>query len=339
MCSVLGSGRSYRPSAVRGECRLRQWGSCMALSDHVGKRAKGPVSSRHGTRGFAQLSGSPFRVSNDNRRPLDDDGPADELDCLRGVLAPQVLRAAELRARELGIGADQVLIRQGVIDEDAWLRRLSFWTGLGIETFAGVDRDDLPLSDARIATAAGLSILPIRRNGGTDLALAPRHLAARNLCRLVRRYPHLVGGLRLASTSRLDGFLLHQTDGVLGHSAANGLRDRFPDMSAALPAARERWRRHLQRLKGPCGIAALLLLPPFFALEAWGAVLALWFLAFIGLRLFGSFRSRSPRPILPRLPDRRLPVYTVIAALYREAKSVATLMRAIDALDYPREKL
>jgi cellulose synthase/poly-beta-1,6-N-acetylglucosamine synthase-like glycosyltransferase len=318
---------------------LRQWGSCVALSDHVGNRAKNPVSSRYGKWAFADIEQSPFGFSNDNWRQVDDDGPADELDCLRGVLAPQLLRAAERRAAELGIGADQVLIRQGVIDEEAWLRRLSYWTGVGIETFAGVDRDDLPLSDRRIATAAGLSMLPIRRNGGTDLVLAPRHLAARNLCRLVRRYPHLVGGLRLTSRSRLDGFLLHQTDGVLGHGAANGLRDRFPDMSAALPAARERWRRHLQRLKGPCAIAALLLLPPIFALEAWGAALALWFLAFIGLRLCGSFRSTTPPPILPRLPDRQLPVYTVVAALYREAKSVALLMQAINAFDYPREKL
>lgn len=312
----------------------------MALSDHVGKRANGPMPSRHGARGFAQADRASFWFSNDNQRQVDDDGPADELDCLRGVLAPQVLQAAERRARELGTGADQVLIRQGVIDEEAWLRRLSYWTGLRLETFAGVDRDDLPLSDSRIATAARLSLLPIRRNGRVDFALAPRHLAARNLCRLVRRYPHLVGRLHLTATSRLDKFLLHQTDGVLGRTAANGLRDRFPKLSAALPAASGRpWQRHWQRLKGPCGIAALLLLPPLLALEAWSVALAIWFLAFIGLRLCGSFRSRPPPPVLPRLPDRRLPVYTVIAALYREARSVASLMQAIDAFDYPREKL
>ena len=40
-----------------------------------------------------------------------------------------------------------------------------------------------------------------------------------------------------------------------------------------------------------------------------------------------------------RLSDHQLPVYTVIAALYREAKSVGPLMQAIDAFDYPREKL
>ena len=48
---------------------------------------------------------------------------------------------------------------------------------------------------------------------------------------------------------------------------------------------------------------------------------------------------RPPPKRLSRVPDGRLPVYTVIAALYREAKSVAQLMQAINALDYPREKL
>lgn len=311
----------------------------MARSDHVRNRTK-DFGSQYGAHGFAQADRRPFRFSNDNHPCLDDDGPAEELDCLRGVLPSQVLRAAELRARELGTGADQVLIRQGVIDEDAWLRRLSSWTGLGIETFAGTGRDDLPLSDARIAIAAGLGLLPVRRDGRVDLTLAPRRLAARNLCRLVRRYPELIETLRLTSTSRLDQFLLHQTGDVLGRGAAYGLRERFPQMSAAPPPAqRKRGRRHLQCLKAPCGIAALLLVPPIFAMEAWSAALALWFLAFTGLRLYGSFSPRPPAPVLPRLPGRQLPVYTVIAALYREARSVASLMEAIDALDYPREKL
>ena len=41
----------------------------------------------------------------------------------------------------------------------------------------------------------------------------------------------------------------------------------------------------------------------------------------------------------PNLPDDALPVYTVIAALYREAASVDGLLAAIERLDYPPEKL
>jgi glycosyltransferase XagB len=280
----------------------------------------------------------PPRSVNDNLRRIFDEGPADELDCLRRVLAPELLRAAEARARELGIGADRVLILWGVIDDEAYLQRLAFHTGIAIENFSEIGRGGSLLRDRQILQAAEFGLIQLRRNG--RLILAPRHLAARRLCRLVAKYPDVTDWLRLASSSRLHQFLLHQTDGVLGRTAANGLRRRFPRMSAA-PAAVEgsRWRRHLQRFKGPFGIAALMLLPPIVALDAWSVVLALWFLAFIGLRLWGSFMPRLPQPALRRLPDHQLPVYTVIAALYREAKSVALLMQAIDAFDYPREKL
>jgi cellulose synthase/poly-beta-1,6-N-acetylglucosamine synthase-like glycosyltransferase len=305
----------------------------MALWDHVRNEF-----ARIDRPAFLRGGFGPPRSVNDNLRRVFDDGPVDELDCLRRVLAPELLRAAEARARELGIGADQVLIQQGVIDEDAYLQRLAFHTGITIENFSEIGRRGSLLYDRQILQAAEFGLIRLRRNG--RLILAPRHLAARRLCRLVAKYPDLTDWLRLASSSRLHQFLLHQTNDVLGRTAANGLRRRFPRMSAA-PAAVEssRWRRHLQRFKGPLGIAALMLLPPIVALDAWSVVLAIWFLAFIGLRLAGSFMPRLPQPKLPRMQDRQLPVYTIIAALYREAKSVAPLMQAINAFDYPREKL
>jgi cellulose synthase/poly-beta-1,6-N-acetylglucosamine synthase-like glycosyltransferase len=319
----------------------------MALSDHVRNGERHPAWPRRDAAHFAWSDGPAFlrsrlrppRSSNDNQRSALDEGPADELDCLRRVLAPQLLRAAEARARELGIGADQVLILWGVIDEEAYLQRLAFHTGIATEDFSEVGRVD-SLPHDQVLQAAKFALIRLRRDGRPSWTLAPRHLAARTLCRLVARYPDLIERLRLASSARLHQFLLHQTGDVLGHAAADGLRRRFPNMSAA-PAQIEgpRWRRHLRCLKAPCGIAALILLPPILALDACSAVLALWFLAFIGLRLWGSFVPRLPQPKLRRLPDHQLPVYTVIAALYREAKSVGPLMQAIDAFDYPREKL
>jgi glycosyltransferase XagB len=307
----------------------------MALWDHVRNEF-----ARVDRPAFLRGSFGLPRSSNDNQRGVFDEGPADELDCLRRVLAPELLRAAEARAKELGIGADQILIRQGVIGEEAYLQRLAFHTGITIENSSEIGRGGSLLRDHQILQAAELGLIRLRRNGRLIWTLAPRYLAARMLCRLVAKYPDLTDWLRLASSSHLHQFLLHQTDDVLGRAAANGLRRRFPRMSAA-PAVVEgsRWRRHLQRFKGPFGIAALMLLPPIIALDAWSVVLAIWFLAFIGLRLWGSFIPRLPQPELRRLPDRQLPVYTVIAALYREAKSVAPLMQAIDAFDYPREKL
>jgi glycosyltransferase XagB len=320
----------------------------MALSDHVRNGDRNPAWSRRDAAHFAWSDGPAFlrkslgppKSSNDNQRCVLDEGPADELDCLRRVLAPEVLGAAEARARELGIGADQVLILWGVIDQEAYLRRLAFHTGIAIENFSEIGRGDSVLRDRQILQAAELGLIRLWRDGRLIWTLAPRHLAARGLCRLVAKYPDLTEWLRLATSSRLHQFLLHQTDDVLGRAAANGLRRRFPRMSAAPAAVRgSRWRRHLQRSKGPLAIATLMLLPPILALDAWSIALALWFLLFIGLRLVGSFVPRLPQKKMQRLPDHWLPVYTIIAALYREAKSVGPLMQAIDALDYPREKL
>jgi cellulose synthase/poly-beta-1,6-N-acetylglucosamine synthase-like glycosyltransferase len=320
----------------------------MALWDHARNDKPGPARLRGDTAGFAWSDGpaflrgrlGPLRSSNDNQRCVVDEGPADELDCLRRVLAPGLLKAAEARAKELGIGADRVLILWGVIDEEAYLQRLAFHTGVATENFSKVGRGDSWLRDRQILQAAELGLIRLRRDDRLTWTLAPRHLAARMLCRLVASYPDLTEGLRLATSSQLHQFLLHQADDVLGQAAANGLRRRFPKMSAA-PAAIKgpRWRRQLQRFKRPLGIAALMLLPPILALDAWSVALALWFLLFIGLRLVGSFVPRPPERKMQRLPDHRLPVYTVIAALYREAKSVGPLMQAIDAFDYPREKL
>jgi cellulose synthase/poly-beta-1,6-N-acetylglucosamine synthase-like glycosyltransferase len=320
----------------------------MALWDHVSNRETNSAWPRcdaaHRARAdrpaFLRRSFGPRRSSNDNLRHVVDEGPANELDCLRGVLPAQVLKAAEAKARELGIGADQVLIRQGVIDEEAYLRRLAFHTGVASEDFSEIDRRDSPLHDDKIADAAALGLLPFRQDRRLIWTLAPRRLAARMLCRLIAECPDLSERVRLTSSARLDQFLLHQADEVLGRAAARGLHRRFPQMSAA-PAASpsSQWRRHLQCIKGPCGIAALMLLPPIIALDVWSTVLALWFLAFTGFRLAGSFAPRPVQPKLRRLSDRQLPVYTVIAALYREAKSVAPLMQAIGDLDYPREKL
>jgi cellulose synthase/poly-beta-1,6-N-acetylglucosamine synthase-like glycosyltransferase len=319
----------------------------MALWDHARHGGLRPARPRRDATSFAwsdrpaflRSSLGPPRSSNDNQRYVLDEGPADELDCLRRVLAPELLRAAAARARELGIGADQVLILWGVIDEEAYLQRLGFHTGIAIENFSEIGRGDSSLRDRQILQAAEFGLIPLRQSGRPIWTLAPRHFAARTLCRLVTEYPDLTEWLRLASTSQLHQFLL-RTDDVLGRAAANGLRRRFPKMSAA-PAAVQgpRWRRHLQRCKGPLGIAALMLLPPILALDAWSVALAAWFLLFIGLRLIGSFVPRLPQKRMQRLPDHRLPVYTVIAALYREAKSVGPLMQAIDAFDYPREKL
>jgi cellulose synthase/poly-beta-1,6-N-acetylglucosamine synthase-like glycosyltransferase len=68
--------------------------------------------------------------------------------------------------------------------------------------------------------------------------------------------------------------------------------------------------------------------------------MALWlvFSAAIWLRWSVVAAAREP-PVCEPLRDDELPVYTVIVALYKESGVLRALIRALDALDYPRAKL
>jgi hypothetical protein len=282
-------------------------------------------------------------VSNDNRWSedqeggVDRDGSAPELDCLRAVLAPRLLSAAERRGRDLGIGADRVLIQWGVIGEATYLERLGSHLGVALEDFSAVDRSDCPLSDAQLVAAAASEMILLRQDGGSILVLAPQRLAARTLCRHLTEFPQMRSRVRLASASSMQRFLTQIGGTVLTEAAVSDLRHRFPEMSAAPDRSNDSpWPQRLRR--GAC-VAALAMLPLLLARDIAAALLAICFVAFAGLRLAASMWPRLPKRRPRRQPDAALPVYTVVAALYREASSVAPLVAALEALDYPREKL
>ncbi|MBN9041865.1 MAG: glycosyl transferase family 2 [Rhizobiales bacterium 62-47] len=268
-------------------------------------------------------------------------GPASELDCLRTVLPPALLAAAEARSREIGIGADRVLIQWGVIDEAAYLRWLAAHTGVTLATSLEFARGDILLSDQQLPYAAEHGLLPLRRDGRLLWGIAPRGFTARRLCRFIASYPAMTPRLRLVSSAQFNDFLIAHAGPPLAHAAANGLGDRCAAMTAGpVPVTRAPWPGRLRQGAAVLGIAAaLLLLPPHVMLDAGSTLLAAWFLAFAGLRIAGALAPRPDRRKPARLPDHALPVYTLIVALYREAASVAALLQAINALDYPLEKL
>jgi hypothetical protein len=56
--------------------------------------------------------------------------PCPEIDCVRHLLSPGVLAGAELRATEVGTGADRVLVTSGSLTEDDYARALAASLGL-----------------------------------------------------------------------------------------------------------------------------------------------------------------------------------------------------------------
>lgn len=281
---------------------------------------------------LAEKSSNPAS-NNDNLPATGEVGPANELDCLRGVLASNLLAWAEARGMQTNLGADRVLIRHGLIGEAAYLDRLAIQTGVRRETFATVSRDDCPLRDDQLPRAAQQGVIPLRQNGELIWVIAPRGFTARRLSRFAAQFPEHAHRIRIATASELADVLLTQASSPMATAAADGLHRRWPALSAA--AGKHPLPRLIYASITAVAFLAMFLVAP----EAIGVTLTLCFLAFAALRLGASLLPRARRPRLRRLTDAQLPDYTILVALYREATSVAPLLEALDALDYPREKL
>jgi cellulose synthase/poly-beta-1,6-N-acetylglucosamine synthase-like glycosyltransferase len=272
------------------------------------------------------------------RRPAERDDDRQrfpETDCVRSLLAADIIAAAEDRAAAAGVGADRVLIARGALSEDTYLRALSKALGTSFEPLDGMPRGLCPADDHRLIESAVTGLLPLVDND-VRLVVAPRGTAARRLVRLVEDDPAQAGRFRFTSGERLNRFVLRHAGKAITARASDQLAQRWPMLSAA-PNDR-RGNRVASVTAGLLALAAAALAPAPTLLLC-ELMLAMVFLAWLGLRLFcAALHLPEPRPA-PAMSDGALPVYTVIAALYREAASVDGLLRAIERLNYPPEKL
>jgi glycosyltransferase XagB len=259
-----------------------------------------------------------------------------EIDCVRSLFPADMLAAAERRAAALGVGADRVLIAAGRLSEETYLRALASQLDVAFEPLDGIARALCPIDDRRLIEAAAAGLLPLAIDGELYLVVAPRGTAARKIIAMIEDAPARAQRFRFTSSERLNRFVLRYAGTALAARASQRLMQTWPMLSAAPP----RWRGNFVRtaLIGLSTLAAAAVAPATTAL-VFEVMLAAVFLAWLSLRLAGVFIGTRRRDPSPRLPDAELPVYTVIAALYREATCVDGLLSAIERLDYPAEKL
>lgn len=242
---------------------------------------------------------------------------------------------AELRAAEAGVGADRVLIAEGAITEERYLRALSVWLGLPFETMDGRTRGDCPLGDGHIAEAAASGMLRLKVGREDKLLVAPLLVDTRRLVRLMKSGSEVADRIRITTTERLRRFVVQHGASEIERRAVDALRVGHPDLSAAGLRPNRVWLAAI-------GSAAALAMAtaPNVTMMAAGIALGTVFVAWTALRFLGIFSARRMRNRPHTItPDSTLPIYTVIAALYREAAAAEGLMRALDQLNYPKEKL
>jgi len=237
----------------------------------------------------------------------------------QGVPHP-VLRQASALAARAGVTADVALLRHGLVDEDRFYRALAATLGLPF-------LDDVVL-DSRVSFPASIlaGVVPLRHGAGPRFALAP---AGESLRRLLAQP---VRGLAITTPAALRRAVFEVRGPAIAAQAAHALPYLKPEHSyrdgsspgqiAALLAA-------VAALSAAAAHASSLIMPAL-------ALLATpVFLAMVVLRLAAAREPIATAPVRPpqRLPDRLLPVYTVLIPLYRERRVVEQIVAAIAALD------
>lgn len=259
-----------------------------------------------------------------------------ELDCMRRRAPPAVIAAAERRAREVGVTADHVLLASGMVAEANYVSALAHNLGLAFEPLDRFSRAACPLGDDRLIESGAVGLLPLIEDDDFLIVVAPRGVAARRLAALAAASPGLRRRIRLTTGECLRRFVHRHASAALGRRAAFGLYAARPDLSAAPRAGRA---SRLKVLAVAAFALAFATAAPNLAATLVGVTLSALFLAWSALRLIGALAAPEMHVPGPRRPDRELPVYTIIVALYREAAAARRLVAALDALDWPREKL
>jgi cellulose synthase/poly-beta-1,6-N-acetylglucosamine synthase-like glycosyltransferase len=259
-----------------------------------------------------------------------------ELDCLCGWLSGPTIAAAERRSFAVGTGADRVLIAAGLLDEEIYLRLLSDSLGSSFEPLDTMPREACPFDDRQLMDAPKAGLLPLMIADELVLVIVPRGLAARRLREFAGAHPELAKRFRLTTAARFQSFISRHAHDEIGAHATRALASIRPQMSAA--PSRRKLLLAPALVAGSLGLSALVAAPNAFKLGC-DIVLTAMFAAWMVLRIKAALIAPQQPPRRPRVPDDRLPVYTIMVALYREAASVAPLVEILRQLDYPPEKL
>lgn len=231
------------------------------------------------------------------------------------------------------------LVAEGLVGERDLHRAIA--SCLGLRFVEAVDPARLVLTDeqclallrrgrshmlAKLETADATTVFVIApdRFGWIRQALIRKPEARRRIC--------------VAAPSDLRRAMMMRVRPALTHRATRALFERTPDLSAYL--VMNAWQG--TAIGGLSVVFAFALaLSPGVAWTSLHMAATLLFAGCIWLRLGAALavsRTGAPRP--PReTGDGPMPTYTVLVALYREAEVVPDLIRALDALIWPRGRL
>jgi cellulose synthase/poly-beta-1,6-N-acetylglucosamine synthase-like glycosyltransferase len=238
---------------------------------------------------------------------------------------PETLRQAAILAQFAGVSADEFLLKHNVVGEDDFYRALAAELQLPFLAAPRLTRSaQYPSSIlAGIAPLAGTKPGFVMAPHGTSLAWL---LKTRSQGR----------ALAITTPSRLRRSVFRAQARQIAHHAACDLAERAPDLTTDLG-----YGQIAALFIALTALAFGIFLAPGPTMAVLGAALSPLFFGMIVLRLSAAILNNpiEPAALPSRAKDADLPVYTIIAALYREKRVAARLIHALSRLDYPAAKL
>lgn len=245
-------------------------------------------------------------------------------------IAPSILMAAAATARAHGVTADAILLAEGKVSEYHFYRSLARYLRL-----AFVEGRVTLGSAASGHQSFKAGLVPLAGSGAPAFLTAPRGKATALLIRALRRTSSR--SLVLTTPTHLFDLVRAASREEIARKASLGLWSSDPALCARDGATP---RQKHAGLAIVAVIVASSLLAPAATGTMCGLLLSLGFLAAIWLRLAACAASfGQPAIQLRRIKEAELPIYSIVIALYREARVAAQLIAALEEIDYPRSKL
>ncbi|MFF2320463.1 glycosyltransferase family 2 protein [Agrobacterium sp. NPDC058088] len=248
------------------------------------------------------------------------------------------IAALEQQALENGSTVDEELLVSGLVTAEEYFSafakylRLPFIPEIASERIANLDNFDLQLAEPRF-----LRLMP--QDGKTPLLIVPELARIALLKNILDERPHLLDELAVTTPQAMRGAIWKAGEARRLLETRQQLFNAAPQHSAKIT---------LHGQQGFYGgiLATLLVLSLLTYSEmamAWlHATLSTLYLNTLLFRLFAlahTPRETHTETALSLQHENKLPVYTILVALYREEAVIEQLVNALERLDWPRSRL